>query len=189
MVQYLITSLAAIIGATIILIQSFSLMPMIFAAIFLFFIFCVTSYHRACRLRNIITQTRLARHLIRSVLDNGNVKHALLLVEIDRDLTGFSLRIKKNMIWLALFCGLVGASLFAIGGIILSQETNLESLVSVNGLVIFVIAMISGYLIFCVLRRELRKYNQISNKLLKDHNIDVGESELPTIRSILTLRA
>ena len=172
MVQYLLTTLAAVLGATLILVQTYSVLLMRFFGVLLNYLFSATSFYRTCRLRNIITQTRLARHLIRNELQEGEVKQAYLLVGIDEELTGFSRRMIHNLRWFMAICGILGGFVFYLGGKTLIQEYNLFTQIAVSRAGFLVLLVLVGLLGTSFgLSLVLRHFEKISEKLLQAHDI------------------
>jgi hypothetical protein len=172
MVQYLLTTMAAIIAGTLILVQAYSLQVLFFFASLLIFISSVTSFYRTCRLRNIITQTRLARHLIRIKLEAGDVKYAFLLVGIDQEQTGFSNRMRNSLRLFALTCGALGGLVFFLGGIYLIEECNLFPYIyEVRLFTLVPLSLVIAIGIGYVLIRVIKNFQQISEKLIQDHDI------------------
>lgn len=180
MLQYLLTSIAAIIGAVLFLLPSMgSPIPIVFLAMLLIFVFGVSSFYRTCRLRNIITQTRLTRYLIRDALYQGKVKQARLLMNTDKDLTGFSEAIVRNLSVIALVCSLFGALVFALTGILLIQELIGVSLSQLNDWILPGILAVVGFLVtFTALRLILRNYQRIAVRLQETYSITQDKAEI-----------
>lgn len=172
MVQYLLTTLAAVLGATLILVQTYSVLLMMFFGVLLIYLFSATSFYRTCRLRNIITQTRLARYLIRNELQEGEVKQAHLLVGIDEELTGFSRRMIHNLHWFVVICGILGGFVFYLGGKTLIQEFALFTQISALRTILLVLLVVVGLSGTSFgLSLVLRHFEKISEKLLQAHDI------------------
>jgi hypothetical protein len=164
MVQYLLTSIAAIIGGVFFLLPSIgSSLPLVFLAVLLIYTFGIISFYRTCRLRNIITHTRLTRYLIRSTLYQGNITPALLLAETEESLTGFSHRFVRNLYGIVIVCSLCGAVLFVIAGLLMIQEQIIAlKQVSVG---YGMLAVIGFLLTFTLLFFILRNHQKIAMRL------------------------
>ena len=178
MVQYLMTTLAAIIGGTLILVQAYDLISLLFFASLLIYIFSVTSFYRTCRLRTIITQTRQARYLIRSELHAGNVNQAFLLSGIDQEQIGFSDRMINSLHVFAFACGALGGLVFFLGVKYLIEEFNLLPQFSDTRYILCVFAALVGCIgTSYVLIRVVRNFQQISDKLIQTQYVHDSESE------------
>ena len=115
MVQYLLTTIGAVIGAVFLVTGlTENGLLVIFLALLLVFVFAVTTFYRFCRLRNIISHTRASRYLIRYALQELGVTQVKWMMLKDGARTGFSKRVNRWLIGLALGCGLLAAAL-AVG--------------------------------------------------------------------------
>ena len=175
MVQYLLTSIAAIIGAVIFLLPSMgSPISLIFLAVLLIYIFGIISFYRTCRLRNIITHTRLTRYLIRDTLYQGDIKTARLLAETEESLTGFSQRFVRNLLGIVVVCSSIGAVLLVIAGLLSSKE---EILISEQANLSYGLLAVIGFLLtFMLLFLILRNHRNIAGRLQETYLNDQDQS-------------
>lgn len=74
MVSYRMTTIAAILGAVLLIVQNAANYLLVaFIAALLIWMFSAFSFYRVCRLRNAITHARLNRRLIRSALEKAGL--------------------------------------------------------------------------------------------------------------------
>lgn len=112
MVQYLLTTIGAVIGAVFLVTGlTENGMLVVFLALLLVFTFAVTTFYRFCRLRNIISHTRASRYLIRYALQELGIAQVKWMMLKDGARTGFSARVNRWLTGLAGGCSLLGAAL------------------------------------------------------------------------------
>lgn len=98
MVSYLLTTIAAILGAVFLIVQGGeNYIIVAFVAATLIWMFSAFCYYRVCRLRNAITHARLNRRVIRSALEQTGLKLAAGIVRIEGPPSGFSWRVVINL--------------------------------------------------------------------------------------------
>jgi hypothetical protein len=172
MVQYLLTTLAATFGATLLLIQAYSLLLILYFAVLLIYLFSVTSFYRTCRLRTIITQTRVARHLIRAELEAGNGKQAHLLAGIDQEPSGFSNRMINSLRFFAIACSALGSIVFLLGSRYLIEEPFIGKFLVPRYFIYFGAALVRAFGTAHILFRVIENFKRISQKLIQDQGIE-----------------
>ena len=174
MVNYFLTTIAAIIGAVLLVTELKSnALLVVFLAVLLLLIFGISVFYRFCRLRRIITHTKLNRYRIRLEIEKLGIKQAEVMQDIEGDPTGFSYRMSRNIVMLALICGCLGAAVFVLG--IALAPTTLESMatISVNQFLFYVLAAIVGFAItiiplLIILRNYWNDANQLVNTIMLD---------------------
>jgi hypothetical protein len=98
MVSYLLTTIAAILDAVLLIVQGGENYLLIsLTAALLIWMFSAFSFYRVCRLRNAITHARLNRRYIRSALEQAGLTPAASIIAIEGQPSGFSWRIVLNL--------------------------------------------------------------------------------------------
>lgn len=116
MVSYLLTTIAAILGAVLLIVQNEAYYLLVaFIAAFLIWMFSAFAFYRVCRLRNAITHARLNRRLIRRSLEQIGLKQAASIVAIEGPPSGFSLRLVINVNIIGAISSLAGGLCLALG--------------------------------------------------------------------------
>lgn len=172
MVNYFLTTIAAIIGAVLLVTELKSnALLVVFLAVFLLLIFGISVFYRFCRLRRIITHTKLNRYRIRLEIEKIGIKQAEVMQDIEGDPTGFSYRMSRNIVMLAIICGCLGAAVFVLG--IALAPTTLESMatISVNQFMFYALAAIVGFSItiiplLIILRNYWNDAKQLVNAIM-----------------------
>jgi len=109
MVQYLLTSIAAVIGAALLVNQSqTNSILLLFIATSLAFIFSFSAFYRSCRLRYILTYARVTRNNIRCLLKKLGIPEADLLIKWEGNPSGFCFGMLKKLILLIIVCCVMG---------------------------------------------------------------------------------
>lgn len=168
MVNYFLTTIAAIIGA-VLLVTELKSNPLlvIFLAAFLIFIFAVSLFYRFCRLRRIITHTKLNRRLIRNQLIKSGLNQASFLINIEGEPTGFSNRMVRNLKGLVVLCSLLGAVVVVFGILLLSTIFEQFTSLPTNQVVLLIVSASIGFIITSVpLFLILNNYNKYANDLI-----------------------
>jgi len=178
MVNYFLTTIAAIIGAVLIVTELKSdALSVVFLAALLLFVFSIFVFYRFLRLRRIITHTKLNRYLIRKQLIESGLDHALFLIEIEGEPTGFSYRMVRNLKGLVFLCGLLGALVVTLGLAMASSYLDKIAPVSVNQSLVFIFAAIVGFgLTVIPLIVILKNYREYAEELIGE-KINGRESE------------
>jgi hypothetical protein len=178
MVNYFLTTIAAIIGAVLIVTELKSdALSVVFLAALLLFVFSIFVFYRFLRLRRIITHTKLNRYLIRKQLIQSGLDQALFLIEIEGEPTGFSDRMVRNLKGLVFLCGLLGALVMTLGIAMASSYLDKITAVSANQSIIFMIAAIVGFGITIIpLSVILSNYREYAEELM-GKKLSGGESE------------
>jgi hypothetical protein len=146
MVNYSLATIAAIIGAVLIVTELKSnALLVVFIAVLLVFVFSISVFYRFCRLRRIITHTKLNRRLIRKQLIEMGLDQASFLLEIEGEPTGFSDRMVRNLYGLVFLCSLLGALVVTLGLAMAASVLDKTADVSSNQLHFFIIAAIVGF--------------------------------------------
>lgn len=116
MVQYLLTTIAAIIGAVLFVneMQENSIL-LLFIACFLVFAVSTSAYYRSCRLRYIMTYARVTRNNIRCELKKLGVVDAYRLIDWEGNPSGFCELTVIKLILLMAVCSLLGGITAAFG--------------------------------------------------------------------------
>lgn len=101
MMQYLLTTIAAVIGAALLVnqLQANSTL-LLFIATLLVFILSTAAFYRSCRLRYILTYARVNRNNIRCCLIDLGVPEADRLIEWEGNPSGFGKRMLTKLYWL-----------------------------------------------------------------------------------------
>jgi hypothetical protein len=109
MVQYLLATIAAIIGAVLLVnkLQVNNVLLLSIASSLVFLFFC-SAYYRSCRLRYITTYARVTRNNIRRSLVKLGINEADHLIEWEGDPSGFCDRMLKKLTALGILCTLLG---------------------------------------------------------------------------------
>jgi hypothetical protein len=109
MVQYLLTTIAAVIGAALLVneLQVNSIL-LLFIASLLMFLFSASAFYRSLRLRHITTYARVTRNNIRCMLERLGVVEANRLIELEGHPSGFGERMLGKLNLLLIFCCLLG---------------------------------------------------------------------------------
>jgi uncharacterized membrane protein YphA (DoxX/SURF4 family) len=178
MVNYFLTTIAAIIGAVLIVTELKSdALSVVFLAALLVFVFSIFVFYRFLRLRRIITHTKLNRYLIRKQLIESGLDQALFLIEIEGEPTGFSDRMVRNLKGLVFICGLSGALVMTLGIAMASSYLDKISAVSGNQSLNFIFAAIVGFGITIIpLSVILKNYREYAEELMRK-KLNGGESE------------
>jgi hypothetical protein len=109
MVQYLLTTVAAVIGAALLVNEmQVSSILILFIASLLMFVFSTTAFYRSCRLRYITTYARVTRNNIRCALRKLGIPEADQLIEWEGNPSGFCKLMLNKLIWLMFLCILLG---------------------------------------------------------------------------------
>jgi len=99
MVQYLLTTIAAVIGAALLVNEmQINGALLLFTASLLISVFLITAFYRSCRLRYITTYARVTRNTIRSALEKANIHEASQLIGLEGNPSGFGKRMLQKMI-------------------------------------------------------------------------------------------
>jgi hypothetical protein len=123
MVQYLLTSLAAIIGAVLLLTDIERQVNMvIFLALVLIYIAAVSTYYRFCRLLTIVTRARYSRFHLRKRLGELGIASARIILRMEGRVTGFTPRMRRGLKIMAVVTGLIGAATLAMGLVWLNDK-------------------------------------------------------------------
>ena len=111
MVQYLLTTIAAVIGATLLINEmQVNSVLLLFIASLLVFVFATSAFYRSCRLRYITTYARVTRNNIRCLLVKSGVSEADQLIELEGNPSGFCKRMLQKLVLLLVLCSLLGGA-------------------------------------------------------------------------------
>jgi hypothetical protein len=110
MMQYLVTSIAAILGAVLLFtgIKFTSVMLWLIISL-LVLVVSISFFFRSCRLRYLTTYARVNRNKIRLELENLGISQASLLIGWEGNPSGFGKRMLDKLIMLVAFCSLLGS--------------------------------------------------------------------------------
>lgn len=125
MVQYLLTTIAAIIGAVLLVNEmKANNILLLFVASFLVFTVSTSVFYRACRLRYIITYARVIRNNIRCILKGFGIRETDRLVEWEGNQSGFSNRMQINLTLFMSICSLLGGVTGVLGLMLVFQVSE-----------------------------------------------------------------
>lgn len=111
MVQYLLTTIAAVLGAALLVNEmQVNSALLFFIASFLMFVFSTSAFYRACRLRYITTYARVTRNKIRRSIETAGIQEANQLIEWEGNPSGFCSRMLRNLVSLMWICCLIGGA-------------------------------------------------------------------------------
>jgi hypothetical protein len=123
MVSYLMTTIAAILGAVLLIVQNAANYLLVaFIAALLIWMFSAFSFYRVCRLRNAITHARLNRRLIRSALEKAGLTLAASIAAIEGPPSGFSRRMVINLNVIGAISSLAGGLSIGLGWALFSID-------------------------------------------------------------------
>lgn len=109
MMQYLVTSIAAILGAVLLFTGiKFNSVMLWFIVSLLVLIVSISFFFRSCRLRYLTTYARVNRNKIRLELERLGISEASLLIDWEGNPSGFGKRMKDKLIMLVAFCSALG---------------------------------------------------------------------------------
>ena len=116
MVQYLLTTIAAIIGAVLFVneMQENSIL-LLFIACLLVFAVSTSAYYRSCRLRYIMTYARVTRNNIRCELKKLGVIDAYRLIDWEGNPSGFCKLTVIKLTLLMAVCSILGGTAAVFG--------------------------------------------------------------------------
>jgi hypothetical protein len=125
MVQYLLTSFAAIIGAVLLVNEmQGNLLLLLFIATLLVFTVSISAFYRMCRLRYIITYARVTRNHLRGMMEDLGVRKAGQLIRFEGNPSGFSERMTINLKVVLALCSLLGGAAGVFGLLLIFRETG-----------------------------------------------------------------
>jgi uncharacterized membrane protein HdeD (DUF308 family) len=170
MVQYILTTIAAVIGAALLVNEmQVNSVLLLFIASLLMFLFSTSFYYRACRLRYITTYARVTRNKIRCALRDLEIPEADQLIEWEGNPSGFGTRMMSKLNWLLALCCLLGGatSIFAI--LLVFHVTGLPiDLSSAELTILIFFSLIATVIIAYVLRVVLNSQKSKSDELITD---------------------
>lgn len=109
MVQYLLTTIVAIIGGVLLVNElKVNIDLLIFIALLLLFSVMTSAFYRTCRLRFIVTYARVIRINIRKMICNIGIQQANRIIEMEGKPSGFGKRVYIGLKFFWLACSFVG---------------------------------------------------------------------------------
>jgi hypothetical protein len=169
MMQYLLTTIAGVIGAVLVVsrLQVDSKLVLLIAAL-LIFGFSTSAFYRSCRLRYITTYARVTRNKIRCALVSLGVAEADDLIQWEGNPSGFDKRMLAKLVPLGILCSLLGG---VCGVISLLLLFHIQDIAQINGLQaagligsFFILSGCTGL----ALRRVLRSQKAKSEELITE---------------------
>ena len=153
MVQYLLTTIAAIIGAVLLVneLQVNSIL-VLFIASFLVFVVSTTAFYRSCRLRYITTYARVTRNNIRRLIMDLGVPDTDQIIKWEGNPSGFCNRMLIRLILFMIMCGFLGGATGALGLMLWFQKNDAPvNLTNSQHVSLIVVPIVLAILIGCVL--------------------------------------
>jgi hypothetical protein len=174
MMNYLLTTIAAIIGAVLLVSEiKTNGWLVVFIGALLLYIFSITAFYRLCRLRWIISQTKLSCHLIRNRLKVLGAEVPPLLIRTEGETTGFYPRMFRNLVFLIIVCGFFGVLTFILGYALLKDTFRILRNSTANASLNYVLVGIVGFTITAIpLWIILKDYRKWAEELF-----DEGQDE------------
>ena len=170
MVQYLLTTIAAVIGAALLVNEmQVNSVLLFFIAFLLMFVFSTSAFYRACRLRYITTYARVTRNKIRNSLRNLKIPEANGLIEWEGNPSGFCERMLSKLNWIMFLCCFLGRATGITALMRIFRVKELPIYLSNSQLaLLIVIPLVLMIVIWYVLSRVLRSQKSKSDHLITD---------------------
>jgi len=172
MVQYLLTTIAAVIGAALLVNEmQVNSVLLFFITSLLLFLFSSSAFYRACRLRYITTYSRVIRNNIRCALKELGIGEADQLIEWEGNPSGFSIRMEINLTWIMILCCILGG-VTGIFALMLIYHLNGWPIYLTGSQLVFliVIPLVLMVIIGILLRIVLKSQKSKSEQLITDPN-------------------
>jgi hypothetical protein len=167
MMNYLLTTIAAIIGAVLLVTEIKSNGSLvIFVGALLLFLFSVAAFYRLCRLCLIISKTKLSCYQIRKRMQDSGAMVPPLLITTVGEMTGFYPQMVRNLVVLMCVCSFLAGLTFILGYALLKDTFHILQVSINNDLPYFIIAGTAGFaLTFTLLWAILRTYRKWADEL------------------------
>ena len=170
MVQYLLTTIAAVIGTTLLVneMQVNSIL-LLFLASLLVFGFSTSAFYRSCRLRYITTYARVTRNNIRNALKHLGVRDTGLLIKLEGNPSGFCNRMLQKLIILLIICSLLGGVAGSLALLLVFGYEDLSfQITSSQMAMLIVVPLVLTVVIAIVLATVLRIQKHRADQFITD---------------------
>ncbi len=151
MVQYLLTTIAAIIGAVLLVneMQENSIL-LLFIACLLVFAVSTSAYYRSCRLRYIMTYARVTRNNIRCELKKLGVNDAHRLIDWEGNPSGFCKLTVIKLTLLMLVCSILGGTAAGFGLMLMFGLKELPANITITEKVLLIVIPLTITILFVI---------------------------------------
>jgi hypothetical protein len=131
MVQYLLTTVAAVIGAALLVINDrLNIFVVLFLASLLISLFAASTFYRFCRLLYVISYAKINRYQIRQRLIDLGLTEASLAIKFEGKPSAYSIRMVLGMCALGFICStlnaLTGLFFLMVSGLVVVEPGGLS---------------------------------------------------------------